>query len=49
MSKYKMTALIMGISPDNAKQLHNETYREINQKDFDELNSYLDKQSVKFK
>lgn len=49
MSKYKMTALIMGISPDNAKQLHNETYREINSKDFDELNIYLDKQSVKLK
>ena len=47
MSKYKMTALIMGISPDNAKQLHNETYREINQKDSDELNNYLVNQSVK--
>ncbi|WP_291287169.1 hypothetical protein [Flavobacterium sp.] len=46
MSKYKMTALIMGISPDNAKQLHNETYREISGKDFDEVNNYLDKQSV---
>lgn len=49
MSKYKMTALIMGISPDNAKQLHNETYREINQKDFDELNNYLENQSVRLK
>lgn len=47
MSKYKMTALIMGISPDNAKQLHNETYREINQKDSDELKNYLVNQSVK--
>ncbi|MDX6180632.1 hypothetical protein SGQ44_00600 [Flavobacterium sp. Fl-77] len=47
MSKYKMTALIMGISPDNAKQLHNETYREINQKDSDELKNYLINQSVK--
>jgi len=46
MSKYKITALIMGISPDNAKQLHNETYREISGKDFDEVNNYLDKQSV---
>ena len=46
MSKYKVTALIMGISPDNAKQLHNETYREISGKDFDEVNNYLDKQSV---
>jgi hypothetical protein len=47
MSKYKITALIMGISPDNAKQLHNETYREINQKDSDELINYLINQSVK--
>jgi len=46
MSKYKITALIMGISPDNAKQLHNETYREISGKDFEEVNNYLDKQSV---
>lgn len=49
MSKYKMTALIMGISPDNAKQLHNETYREINIKDSDELNNYLVNQSIKLK
>lgn len=49
MSKYKMTALIMGINPDNAKQLHNETYREINQKDSTDLNDYLVNQSIKFK
>lgn len=47
MSKYKITALIMGISPDNAKQLHNETYRELNQKDYDEYKNYLVNQSVK--
>ncbi len=49
MSKYKILALIMGINPDNAKQLHNRTYKEISDKDINTLNEYLVSQSVMLK
>ena len=49
MSKYKILAIIMGINPDNAKQLHNRTYKEISEKDINILNEYLANQSVTLK
>ncbi len=47
MSKYKIIALIMGINPDNAKQLQNKTYSELKLKDTEEIKNFLDNQSIK--
>lgn len=49
MSKYNVLAILLGISPDNAKQLINNTYQKVNEKDLEELNNYLDNQIIKLK
>lgn len=47
MSRYKIIALIMGINPDNAKQLQNKTYSELKLKDTEDIKHFLDNQSIK--
>jgi len=40
-SKHKILALLMGINPDNAKHLLNNTYKEISEDDVAEINDFL--------
>jgi len=40
-SKHKLLALLMGISPENAKHLINNTYKEISEDDEAEINDFL--------
>jgi len=49
MAKYSIIALIMGINPDNAKQLYNNSYRQISDKDENSLKEYLNNQGIRIK
>jgi hypothetical protein len=48
-TKYKLIAIIMKLSPDNAKKLHSGYYKEITSKELDFLDEYLLKQKVSLK